>query len=86
MASHEYQITIFSPEGKLHQIEYAFKAIKQSNKTSLALRSNHGVVVVTEKKVDDPLIDPSSVTNIFRITPTVGILVTGREADGRAWV
>lgn len=44
------------------------------------------MVVCTEKKVDDPLIDPSSVTNIFRITPQIGVLVTGREADGRAWI
>lgn len=69
MASHEYQITIFSPEGKLHQIEYAFKAIKSSNQTSIGLKSENCVVVCTEKKVDDPLIDSSSITNIFRITP-----------------
>jgi len=33
------------------------------------LRSDHSVVVITEKKIDDPLLDGSSVTNIFRITP-----------------
>lgn len=69
MASHEYQITIFSPEGKLHQIEYAFKAIKSSNKTSIGLRSKNCVVVCTEKKIDDNLIDSSTITNIFRVTP-----------------
>ncbi len=86
MASHEYQITVFSPEGRLHQIEYAFKAIKQCNLTSVGVRGKDTVVVCIEKKVTDPLIDPSSVTNIFRITPKVGVMVTGREADGRAWV
>ncbi len=86
MASHEYQITIFSPEGKLHQIEYAFKAIKSGNLTSIGVRGKESVVVVIEKKVGDRLIDPNSVTNIFRITPHIGVMATGREADGRAWV
>lgn len=50
------------------------------------MRSDNCVVVCTEKKVDDALIDASTITNIFRITPQIGVLVTGREADGRAWV
>lgn len=86
MASHEYQITIFSPEGKLHQVEYAFKAIKSCNLTSLAIRGKDSVVVAIQKKVDDRLIDPSSVTNILRITPQIGVMITGRESDGRSWV
>ena len=86
MASHEYQITVFSPEGKLHQIEYAFKSIKSSGLTSLAIRGSNSVVMVTEKKVTDLLIDPLTVTNIYNVTPEIGCMVTGREADGRAWM
>ncbi len=85
-SAHEYQITIFSPEGKLHQVEYAFKAIKLSGLTSIGVRGANSVAVVTEKRVGDRMVDPESVTNIFRITPHVGCLVTGRESDGRAWV
>lgn len=86
MASHEYQITIFSPEGKLHQIEYAFKAIKSSNLTSIGVRGRDSVAVCIEKKIDDRMIDPVSVTYIHRITSEIGCLVTGRDADGRAWI
>ena len=86
MASHEYQTTVFSPEGKLHQIEYAFKAIKSCGLTSLAIRGSDSVVFVCEKKVDDLMIDPSTVSNLYMITPQIGALATGREADGRAWV
>ena len=85
-SAHEYQITIFSPEGKLHQVEYAFKAIKQSGLTSIGVRGGNSVAVVTEKRVGDRMVDPESVTNLFRITPHVGCLVTGRESDGRGWV
>ena len=86
MSAHEYQITIFSPEGKLHQIEYAFKAIKSCNLTSIGVRGRDCVAVCIEKKIDDRMIDPASITHIHRITSEVGCLVTGRESDGRAWI
>ena len=86
MASHEYQITVFSPEGKLHQIEYAFKSIKSSGLTSVAIRGKDASVLVSQKKVTDLMIDPSTVTNLYTITPEIGCMVSGREADGRAWM
>lgn len=86
MASHEYQITIFSPDGKLHQIEYAFKAIRSCNLTSVGVRGYDSVAVCIEKKIDDRMIDPASVTHIHRITSEIGCLVTGRDADGSAWI
>ena len=86
MASHEYQITVFSPEGKLHQIEYAFKAIKASGLTCLAIKGKDSVAMVIQKKVSDLMIDPSTVTNIYLLTPTIGCMVSGLEADGKSWM
>jgi 20S proteasome subunit alpha 1 len=81
---HEFQITIFSPEGRLYQVEYAFKAVKTSGLTSIAVKGKDSAVVVTEKKVTDRLIDPRSVTNIFHITDTIGCVVTGIAPDAKA--
>ena len=78
-------ITIFSPQGRLYQIEYAFKAAAQSSGlTSLAVRSNNTTVVITQKKIPERLIDPESVTNIYNITPKIGCCMTGLTADSKS--
>lgn len=36
--------------------------------------------------MQDKLIDPSSVSHIFKLSPSVGCVMTGSIADSRAWV
>lgn len=80
-------ITIFSPQGRLFQIEYAFKAAQSSSGlTSVAVRGRSSVCVVTQKKVTERLVDATSVTSTFAITRDIGASVTGLAADCRAAV
>lgn len=82
-AGFDRHITIFSPEGRLYQVEYAFKAITSTNISSIAVTGKDSAVVISQKKVPDKLLDPETVTYLFQINQNIGVLATGAIADAR---
>jgi hypothetical protein len=57
--------------------EYCFKAATASGNTAVAVRGANSCAVVTQKKVPDRLIDPSSIRSVYRITNSIGAVMIG---------
>jgi Proteasome subunit A N-terminal signature/Proteasome subunit len=50
------QTTIFSPEGRLYQVEYALEAISHAG-TALGILAQNGIVLAAERKVTSKLLE-----------------------------
>lgn len=83
MAGYDRHITVFSQQGRLFQVEYAFKAVTEPGFTAIGVRGADSVVLVVQKKVPDKLLDPTSVTHMFSINKNLGCVVTGSVPDGK---
>eukprot|EP00605_Chrysophyceae_sp_TOSAG23-4_P001743 GSChrysophyteH1.ASY1.ANO1.1930.1 assembled CDS len=86
MSGFDRQITVFSPEGHLYQMEYAIKAATSTGNTAVAVRGAKSAAFVTQRRAADRLVDSSSLTNIYRVTDTIGTLMIGYPPDIRAQV
>lgn len=81
--SFEKLMKVFSPDGRIYQMEYAFKAIQMFGQTSVAVRGVDSAVVITQKKVPDKLIVADSVTNVFTISDNIGAVLVGNMNDAK---
>ncbi len=75
-------ITIFSPDGRLYQVEYAREAVKRGT-ASIGVRTSDGVVLAVDKRIRSPLMERSSVEKIHKADDHVGIASAGHVADAR---
>ncbi|CAL5222717.1 g5120 [Coccomyxa viridis] len=78
-------VNTFSPEGRLFQVEYALEAIKLGT-TAIGVRSKEGVVLVVEKRVTSPLLEPSSIEKIAEVDTHIGVAMSGLTADARTLI
>ncbi|MFB6141826.1 MAG: archaeal proteasome endopeptidase complex subunit alpha [Halorientalis sp.] len=75
-------ITIFSPDGRLYQVEYAREAVKRGT-ASIGIRAADGVVLAVDKRVRSPLMERDSVEKIHKVDDHIGIASAGHVADAR---
>jgi proteasome alpha subunit len=75
-------ITIFSPDGRLYQVEYAREAVKRGS-PSIGIRTSDGIVLAADTSTRQPLQERSSVEKIHKADDHIGIASAGHVADAR---
>lgn len=85
MGGYDRTITMFSPDGRLYQVEYAREAVKRGT-TAVGIKCRSGVVLLVDKRVGSRLLEPSSIEKIFKIDEHIGVASSGLVGDARALV
>jgi len=83
--AYDRAITVFSPDGRLFQVEYAREAVKRGT-TTVGLKYKTGVVLIVDKRIASHLIEPGSIEKIFIIDDHMGCATSGLVADARALI
>ncbi len=78
-------LTVFSPEGRLYQVEYALEAVRRGT-IAVAIKSNEDVCLAAQIKIPSKLMDPDSIDKIFQIDEHIGVAISGLHADSRTLI
>ena len=82
---YDRSITMFSPDGRLLQVEYAKKSVRQAP-TGLAMACKDGVVFISDKYLISKLIVPEAVEKMFKVDDHIALTAAGLIADARVLV
>lgn len=75
-------ITIFSPEGRIYQVEYALELVKRGSPI-VGIKCEEGVILAAVEPKLSKLAAPSNSKKIFRIDDHVGVAIAGLSPDAR---
>lgn len=81
-AAYDRSATMFSPDGRLYQVEYASKIVQQGT-TGAACVYRNGVVFGADKNITSKLMLPDSVEKLFKVDDHIGAVSAGLVGDAR---
>ena len=83
-AGYDRAITVFSPDGRLYQVEYAIETVRRGT-LAVGIKSKDGVVLAVEEKARK--LQVSDITQkIFQIDDHIGVAAAGYIPDARTQV
>jgi len=85
MMGYDRTSLMFSPDGRLLQVEYAKEAVKQGS-TAIGIVCRDGVLLVADKRISDKLVVSNSIEKIFQVDEHIGATATGFVMDGRVLI
>jgi len=74
--------SVFSPDGRVFQVEYAAKAA-EAGSTSVGIRCKDGVILAVEKVITSRLLKPGANKRIQTVDRHAGVIYSGLNPDGR---
>jgi len=83
--AYDRAITIFSPEGRLYQVEYALELVKRGAPI-VGVSSAEGVVLAANETPESRLEDPEYFRKIFQLDEHVGTAIAGLSSDARVLI
>jgi proteasome alpha subunit len=83
--AYDRTITVFSPDGRLFQVEYAKEAVKRGS-TAIGVSCNEGVALIAYKSAHSSLIVSDSLKKIFEVDEHIWVTASGLIADARKLV
>ena len=85
LMGYDRAITMFSPDGRLLQVEYAKKTVRQGS-TAIGMVCSDGILLVADKRVVDSLVVPESVEKIWQIDQHIAASASGILSDARVLI
>lgn len=82
---YDRSITMFSPDGRLLQVEYAKKTVKQGS-TAIGIACKDGVVLVTDKRITSKFMVPEAIEKNFQVDDHIAVTAAGIISDARVLV
>lgn len=83
--AYDRAITVFSPQGRLYQVEYALETVR-SGSTAIAMLCDEGVVLTVEERMHTKLQNPNFSWKLFQIDDHIGATAAGLNSDARILV
>lgn len=80
--AYDRAITVFSPDGRLFQVEYALETVNRGA-TIVGIACSEGVVLGAEEKLETKLQDPDFTLKLFEVDEHLGAAVVGLSSDAR---
>lgn len=82
MMGYDRASTMFSPDGRLLQVEYAKKTVRQGT-SALGLVCKDGVLLVADKRILEKFIVSQSIEKVYQIDEHIAATASGILSDGR---
>jgi len=78
-------LTIFSPEGRLYQVEYALEAVRRGT-LIVGIKTENDVCLAAQIKVASTLMEIDSIDKLFKVDEHIGCAISGLHADSRVLI